>query len=319
MTDRDTYYATAQSWADERVESERRARRLAWIVAGVAGAIALVLALIVAMLLPLKTVQPYVVTVDRQTGAVEMATTVADGRLTQNEAVIEAELANYVRIRETFDATDLRTNFRRVQLLSAPDVRTAYVAAMARNGFPNIPFERVRMLIGMGGDKLLPSAIGVANDSEQGKAIDKDRKRIFKSEYLPHLHPTPGAANLIARLQADGIELVVATSGQIDEVNALLDLVGVRSQLTDIASASDAEQSKPDPDIVGAALKKIGLPADQVRLIGDTPYDVEAGKRAGIGVVALRSGGWDDAALEGAVAVFDDPADALTRYAETVG
>lgn len=131
MSDHDTYYANAQSWADERVEAERRARRLAWIVAGVAGTIAVLLAIAIVMLLPLKTVQPYVVTVDRQTGAVEMATTVADGRLTQNEAVIEAELANYVRIRETFDATDLKTNFRRVQLLSAPDVRSAYIAAMA--------------------------------------------------------------------------------------------------------------------------------------------------------------------------------------------
>lgn len=131
MTDHDTYYAAAQSWADERVEAERRSRRLAWIVAGVAGAIALVLVLILAMLFPLKTVQPYVVTVDRQTGAVEIATTVANGRLTQNEAVIQAELANYVRVRETFDATDLAANYRRVQLLSSPDVRTGYIGAMA--------------------------------------------------------------------------------------------------------------------------------------------------------------------------------------------
>ena len=68
MSDHDTYYANAQSWADERVEAERRARRLAWIVAGVAAAIAVLLAILLVMLLPLKTVQPYVVTVDRQTG-----------------------------------------------------------------------------------------------------------------------------------------------------------------------------------------------------------------------------------------------------------
>lgn len=131
MTDRDTYYAAAQSWADERVAAERKARRLAWTVAGVAGAIALLLAITIALMLPLKTVQPYVVTVDRQTGAVEMATTVGGGRLTQNEAVIDAQLANYVRVRETFDATDLATNYRRVQLMSAPAVRNEYVAAMA--------------------------------------------------------------------------------------------------------------------------------------------------------------------------------------------
>lgn len=131
MNDHDTYYAEAQSWADQRVESERRARRLAWIVASVAGIIALVLSVTLAILLPLKTVQPYVVTVDRQTGAVEIATTVANGRLTQNEAVIQSQLANYVRLRETFDATDLASNYRRVQLLSAPDVRSGYIAAIA--------------------------------------------------------------------------------------------------------------------------------------------------------------------------------------------
>lgn len=131
MSDRDIYYASAQSWADERIDAERRARKLAWTVTAVAGAIALLLAIALVLLVPLKTVEPYVLTVDRQTGAVAMATTVANGRLTQNEAVIEAELANYVRVREGFDATDLRTNFRRVQMLSVPDVRAGYVAAMA--------------------------------------------------------------------------------------------------------------------------------------------------------------------------------------------
>ena len=91
------------------------------------------LALALAMLVPLKTVVPYVVTVDRQSGAVEVATTVANGRLTQNEAVIQAQLANYVRIRETFDATDLAENYRRVQLMSSGDVRAAYIAQMAAN------------------------------------------------------------------------------------------------------------------------------------------------------------------------------------------
>lgn len=140
MTEQSTYYATAQSWADERVVAERRMRRAAWIVAGVAGALALLLAVIVAILLPLKTVQPYVVTVDRQSGAVEVAATLSGGRLTENEAVIQAHLANYVRVRETFDATDLSTNYRRVQLLSAPPVRSAYVAQMAA-GNPASPLR----------------------------------------------------------------------------------------------------------------------------------------------------------------------------------
>lgn len=140
MTEREQYYAIALSWADDRVAAERRLRRLAWTAAGIAGAIASLLALAIAVMVPLKTVQPYVVTVDRQSGAVELATTLANRKLTENEAVIQAQLANYVRVRETFDATDLATNYRRVQMLSAPDVAKRYVAEMAA-GNPASPLR----------------------------------------------------------------------------------------------------------------------------------------------------------------------------------
>ena len=128
---REAYYAAAQSWADERVVAEARTRKLAWTVAAVAGATALLLALALALLVPLKRTEPYVVTVDRQTGAVQVASTLQNGKLTENEAIIQAELANYVRTRETFDATDLASSYRRVQIHSSSDVRSAYVALMA--------------------------------------------------------------------------------------------------------------------------------------------------------------------------------------------
>lgn len=131
MSERDTYYAAARTWADDRVAAAARQTRLAWIVAGAAGGIAAVLALALALLVPLKTVAPYVVTVDRQSGAVEIATTLKDGKLTQNEAVIQAQLAAYVRARETFDETDLPVQYARVQRLSAAPVARRYVAAMA--------------------------------------------------------------------------------------------------------------------------------------------------------------------------------------------
>lgn len=131
MTNSEQYYPSAVSWVDERVASERRMRRIAWGVAGTAGATALVLAIAIMVMLPLKSVQPYVVTVDRQTGSVEVATTLKGGKLSENEAVIQAELANYVRNREAFDETDLAHSYRRVQLRSSPNVRSAYVAAMA--------------------------------------------------------------------------------------------------------------------------------------------------------------------------------------------
>ena len=140
MTEADQYYASALSWVDERVAAERRMRKIAWGVAGAAGALALVLAITMMLMMPLKSVQPYVVTVDRQTGAVEVATTLKGGKLSENDAVIQAELANYVRTRETFDATDLATSYRRVQLRSSGDVRSADVAAMAAD-HPSSPLR----------------------------------------------------------------------------------------------------------------------------------------------------------------------------------
>lgn len=131
MTDRDEYYTAAKTWAGGQAQSSARETRIAWRVAAGAALIALLLALALVFLLPLKTVQPYVLTVDRQTGAVEPATFLTTGTMTQNEAVIQAQLAGYVMARETFDSTDLPQQYRRVQILSAPPVAAAYVAEMA--------------------------------------------------------------------------------------------------------------------------------------------------------------------------------------------
>ncbi len=140
MTTRDTYYAAAATWADTAAAAERRSRRTAWFVAGAATLVAVLLALALVGLTPLKSVQPYVVTVDKQTGAVEVAQTLSGSRLTENDAVIQASLANYVRARETFDVTDLAANYRRVQMMSTTQSRAAYVADMAASN-PQSPLR----------------------------------------------------------------------------------------------------------------------------------------------------------------------------------
>ncbi len=131
MSDREDYYAAAKSWSEGQSAVAARETRIAWRVAAGASIVALLLALAVAFLVPLKSVEPYVLTVDRQTGAVESAMTVQSGKLSQNEAVIQAQLASYVIVRETFDATDLSENYRRVLIMSSPPVAAAFVAQMA--------------------------------------------------------------------------------------------------------------------------------------------------------------------------------------------
>lgn len=140
MSTPESYFAAAASWADDRVGAAARQQRIAWIVASVAGATSLALAIVLALLLPLKTTVPYVVTVDRQSGAVQAATTLSGSRLRESEAVIQAQLANYVRARESFDETDLKQQYRQVQLLSAGPVAQNYVAQMAASN-PGSPLR----------------------------------------------------------------------------------------------------------------------------------------------------------------------------------
>lgn len=186
----------------------------------------------------------------------------------------------------------------------------AWQQAMAEAGFM-IGYEQVKPLIGMKGSLLLPKAIQVEADSATGKAIDARRSELFKKRYLPQVKAFPHTKQLLEHLHHAGVTLVVATSAQEDELEPLLKRAGAKPFITAKTSAEDAEHSKPAPDIVEAALEKFSVPKADILMLGDTPYDVEAANRAGVGCVALRCGGWDDASLEGAVAIYDSPADLL--------
>jgi HAD superfamily hydrolase (TIGR01509 family) len=175
---------------------------------------------------------------------------------------------------------------------------------------------QVRRLIGMGGDKLLPAIAHVSEDSTLGQAIAKRKKAIFDG-LLPSLRPTSGARALLEYLVERNTNLVIATSADDREVNALLQRAGVDDLIPERASKDDAAESKPDPDIVRAALAKAGARPDRTVLIGDTPYDIEAAARAGIGAIALRCGGyWPDSSLTGALEIFDDPSALLEHWRE---
>jgi HAD superfamily hydrolase (TIGR01509 family) len=185
----------------------------------------------------------------------------------------------------------------------------AWVRALAEAGF-QVPLSAVRPLIGMGSDKLLPKVCGLELDSPDGKQISERRAEIFKKEYLPHLRPTKGASELLHHLSEIGVHLSVATSAKKEELDQLLKICGADSLIKSATTSDDAERSKPDPDIVHAALKEIALPPDEVAFLGDTPYDVQAAHKAGLRAVAVRCGGWGDADLK-ADAVYDDPGDVL--------
>ena len=177
-----------------------------------------------------------------------------------------------------------------------------------------IGFTEVRRLIGMGGDRVLPRLTGVEEESAEGERWSERRGEIFRERHLPGLRPFQGARALLERMRADGYRLVVASSASEEDLGLLLEKAGVADLVEERTSSGDAESSKPAPDIVEAALASAGVEPREALMLGDTPYDVEACLRAGVPIVALRSGGWDDRALRGAAAVYDDPADLLARY-----
>jgi HAD superfamily hydrolase (TIGR01509 family) len=189
----------------------------------------------------------------------------------------------------------------------------SWVDTFAEAGY-NVPFDVVRPLIGMGGDKLLPKTIGIKSDSDEGKKLSKRRGEIFRETYLPRLRALPGSRALVERVRSNGLKPVVATSAKEEELKGLLKAAEVADLMEEKATASDAKKSKPDPDIVEAAIERAEIPADQLVMIGDTPYDIEAATRARVRVIAFRSGGWKDADLRGAAEIYDGPADLVANY-----
>ncbi len=192
----------------------------------------------------------------------------------------------------------------------------AWVEALAEAGH-DVPFERVRRLIGMGGDQLLPEVIGLEKDTPEGQRISDRWVAIFKEKYLSGLRPFPQVRQLLMRMREERLPLVAATSAKADQLDALLDIAGVKDLIKEETTSDDVEESKPEPDIVRAGLRKLGCDASEAVMLGDTPYDIEAAGKSGVGVIALRCGGFDDSDLAGALAIYDDPADLLAHYDES--
>jgi HAD superfamily hydrolase (TIGR01509 family) len=191
---------------------------------------------------------------------------------------------------------------------------SAWCGALAEQGVV-VSVDRLRRLIGMGADHLLPS-LGLREDGV-GKAAQARKNTLFRERYLPHLKPQRGARDLVLRFARAGMKRVVATSSSRDDLALLLRAAGIEDLIENEATADQADHSKPNPDIVRAAIERAGLPPRALVLLGDTPYDVAAATRAGVSAVCVRCGGWDDEALAGAAAVYDEPADLVTRFDES--
>ncbi len=200
-------------------------------------------------------------------------------------------------------------------LLDSNDAHARSWLDALRGHGKDVPLDLVRSKIGMGGDKLLMQLAGIESESLEGKLIAEHRTALFKAYYLPDLGPLPGARQLVERLRSRGYVCAVATSAGAAEAADLLRAAAVANLFEVIVTSEDVDRSKPDPDLVRVALEKLAVGPREAVLIGDTPYDIASAARAGVSTLALRSGGWKDKDLEEALAIYDHPADLLSRLA----
>jgi len=189
----------------------------------------------------------------------------------------------------------------------------AWVAAFAGERI-DVDYAAVRRAIGMGGDKLIPAVSTVDPESAVGKRLRERRAEEFADVQFPRVKAFPHVRTLALRLVEDGYRLAIATSAKEDELWPLVERAGIADLLAAHSSSDNANGSKPDPDIVEAALARAKVDADKAIMVGDTPYDVEAAQRAGVRIVAVTCGGWSASDLKGAIAVYADAADLLARY-----
>ena len=190
----------------------------------------------------------------------------------------------------------------------------AWHRAFAAEGYA-LGRTEIHAQIGKGGDNLVPSLLPDVSVETQERLAETEGE-IYKREFMPGVEPFDGASEILKRLAERGHTLVLASSASRAEVDFYVDLLDADGLITGTTSKDDVPHSKPCPDIFSAALALTGSPAASAIVIGDTPYDVVAARRAGIEAIAVLSGGFarDELASCAPVAIYESVADLDCHY-----
>ncbi len=188
----------------------------------------------------------------------------------------------------------------------------AWWHAFRTAGYP-VAMSDIHRKVGMGADALVPAL------------IDKDDQRLaaghrhFYAPYLEQLQPFPAAAELLRATASLGLEVVLASSAEQEEVDAITAALGADDVVKAVTSSADADASKPAPDILAAALERTGLRAADCVMVGDTVWDVESAAKVGMPCICVLTGGIGEAELRaaGAVEVYLNAADLLERIEDS--
>ena len=191
----------------------------------------------------------------------------------------------------------------------------AWYRAFRQSGIV-LPMWRIHRHMGMGGDQLVEALTDEQTEREKGDEI-RAAEKVLYLVFIEEVEPMEGSRELIEDLKERGHRVVLASSAKEDEAAHYLDLLDARELVDAWTTSADVESTKPQPDIVHAALDKVGG-GDGV-MVGDTPWDIEAARAAGVETLAVLTGGFSRAELEeaGAASVFESVAELRERLDET--
>jgi HAD superfamily hydrolase (TIGR01509 family) len=176
----------------------------------------------------------------------------------------------------------------------------------------------IHRAIGMGSDRILDALLGPDREDDEDSSMVAAHASLY-STFWDRLRPLPGAAELLRATRARGLRVVLASSAQERELGALRRALDADDAIDVATSASDAQASKPAPDILTVALDRAGLHPEQVVMVGDSVWDVRSACKIGIPCIGVTCGGisTDELSRAGAAAVFADPADLLAHWDES--
>jgi len=173
------------------------------------------------------------------------------------------------------------------------------------------PYARIRRLIGMPGNALIPMLSGIQENSPEGQKTSRSHSEIFLKKYLNSVKAFPQARELLQALQSADIKVAATTSLKRGEMEKLLHQVGLLGSFDLAIPIDDTEEAGPKRSTIACALEKLQLQPKEAYLVADSPYDIEAAAALGVDTLAVRCGGWDDESLAHALRIYDDPADLL--------
>jgi HAD superfamily hydrolase (TIGR01509 family) len=182
-----------------------------------------------------------------------------------------------------------------------------------------LELEAVRRQIGKGGDELIPVFVPWWKRKFVEQPLKRYRKYVFETEYMGQVRAFPKTRDLLVRMKQEGIRVALASSAKKDELDVYKKIAKIEDLVEEDTSADDADQSKPHPDIFEAALKKLGVKAEDALALGDTPYDAEAAGKAGVWTVGVTTGGWSEKELmdAGCIEVWKEVGELLERFEES--